>query len=179
MPACREWRHWCRLPALRWRHRGRQRCRRGMPGIGGFITCAGRTVPRTCRGPDGRLITAGLIADDRDWGNVRGPEIFDLQAFASLPRPFVVKAIDGTTIHAEDLVTGPADKRFSNITMALIMGNDIWIGTFAGDRVAYRSAPHSKITRHAPLNAPPGSQSGPARPELHQPLPALTKEMLQ
>jgi hypothetical protein len=41
--------------------------------------------------------------------------------------------------NAEDLVSGPANEHFSNSTMALQVGNDIWIGTFSGDRIGYRS----------------------------------------
>lgn len=37
------------------------------------------------------------------------------------------------------LATGPANRQFSNITMALIVGRELWIGTFVGDRIAYRS----------------------------------------
>jgi hypothetical protein len=36
-----------------------------------------------------------------------------------------------------DLARGPANPRFSNITMALPVGDELWIGTFAGERVAY------------------------------------------
>jgi hypothetical protein len=37
------------------------------------------------------------------------------------------------------LLKSPAIKTFSNITMALQVGDEIWIGTFAGDRIGYRS----------------------------------------
>jgi sugar lactone lactonase YvrE len=90
-------------------------------------------------GSDGRLITAGLIVDDPVCGSVGGPEEFDLENFAGCPRPFIVKAIDPQTMQGKDLVRSPAIEQFSNITMGLQVGNDIWIGTFAGDRIAYRS----------------------------------------
>jgi len=88
-------------------------------------------------GPDGRLLTAGLVADDPDCGNVRGPGTFDLDEYAACPRPFIVSAIDPRTMADEVLARGPANPRFSNITMALPVGNQLWIGTFAGDRIAY------------------------------------------
>ena len=90
-------------------------------------------------GEDGNLITAGLVADDPECGNVRGPEGFDLEGFASCPRPFIVKAIDPQSMEARDLARGPANAHFSNITMALPVGDELWIGTFAGDRVAWRA----------------------------------------
>jgi len=89
-------------------------------------------------GSDGSLITAGLVSDDSVCGNVRGPGDFDLEAFASCPRPFIVKAIDPQSMNGRDLARGPAIERFSNITMGLPVGGNIWIGTFAGDRIAYR-----------------------------------------
>jgi hypothetical protein len=86
---------------------------------------------------DGSLITAGLVADYAACGNARGPAEFDLVVFAACPRPFVVRAIDPQTMEGKDLARGPADARFSNITLALPVGEELWIGTFSGDRVAY------------------------------------------
>ena len=91
------------------------------------------------RSNDGTLITAGLVVDYSACSDVSGPEKFDLAEFASCPRPFVVRAIDPQTMLGKDIARGPANERFSNITMALPVGNELWIGTFAGDRVAYRS----------------------------------------
>jgi len=90
-------------------------------------------------GNDGQLITAGLVVDYAACGEVGGPEEFDLAEFASCPRPFIVRAIDPKTLAGENIARGPANERFSNITMALPAGNKLWIGTFAGDRIAYRS----------------------------------------
>jgi sugar lactone lactonase YvrE len=90
-------------------------------------------------GSDGRLVTAGMVIEDPACGNVGGPEEFDLAKFAGCPRPFIVKSIDPQTMEGKDLVRSPAIEHFSNITMALPVGNDIWIGTFAGNRIAYRT----------------------------------------
>ena len=90
-------------------------------------------------GNDGRLITAGLVIDDPVCGNLAGPEEFSLEAFASCPRPFIVRAIDPQTMEGANLVESAAIQQFSNITMGLQVGDDIWIGTFAADRIAYRS----------------------------------------
>jgi hypothetical protein len=88
---------------------------------------------------DGRLVTAGLLTNDPTCGNLESQEEFDLEKFASCARSFVARAIDPQTMQGEDLVTGPAIETFSNITMALQVADEIWIGTFAGDRIAYRS----------------------------------------
>lgn len=91
------------------------------------------------RADDGSLITAGLVIDHAACGAVSGPEAFDLAEFASCPRPFIVRAIDPKSMVGKDIARGPANARFSNITMALPAGGELWIGTFAGDRIAYRS----------------------------------------
>jgi len=88
-------------------------------------------------GPDGRLLTAGLDIADAACGNVKQSEEFSLEEFASCPRPFTVAAVDPVTMQVDVVATGPANPRFSNITMALPVGEELWIGTFAGDRVAY------------------------------------------
>ena len=90
-------------------------------------------------GSDGRLVTGGMIIDDPVCGNVADPEKFDMEKFASCPRPFVIRAIDPKTMAGTDLATSAAIEQFTNITMGLHVGDDIWIGTFAGDRIAYRS----------------------------------------
>lgn len=91
------------------------------------------------RGPDGRLITAGLLLDDPVCGRVEQSEEFDLEAFASCPRAFTVLSIDPQSMQGETLASGPANPQFSNITMALPVGGELWIGTFAGDRAGYLS----------------------------------------
>ena len=89
------------------------------------------------RGPDGRLLTAGLNVADEACGNVKQSEEFSLEEFASCPRPFTVVAVDPATMQVDVVATGPANPRFSNITMALPVEGELWIGTFAGDRIAY------------------------------------------
>ena len=90
-------------------------------------------------GSDGRLITAGLVIDDPVCGNLAGAEEFSLEEFATCPRPFIVRAIDPQTMEGKNLTESAAIEQFSNITMGLQVGDEIWIGTFAGDRIAYRS----------------------------------------
>ena len=95
-------------------------------------------VPDNLRfGPDGNLLTAGLMAVDKNCGDVRAAE-FDLAEFAACPRPFKVSSFDPDSM-AESVVTRqPARAAFSNITMAIVKNDELWIGTFAGDRVAVR-----------------------------------------
>lgn len=88
---------------------------------------------------DGSLITAGLNVLDPVCGDVPQSEEFDLAKFASCPRPFAVLTIDPQSMQSRTLASGPANKNFSNITMGLPVGGELWIGTFGGDRVAYRA----------------------------------------
>ena len=88
---------------------------------------------------DGILLTAGLNIFDPVCGNVPQSNEFDLEQFASCPRPFTVWAIDPRSMQGNILASGPADEHFSNITMALPVGGELWIGTFGGDRIGYRS----------------------------------------
>lgn len=90
-------------------------------------------------GADGKLITAGLNVRDTACGEVKRSLEFTLEEFAACPRPFTVLAVDPATMQTEVVATGPANPKFSNITMAVEVNGELWIGTFAGDRIAYRS----------------------------------------
>jgi len=87
----------------------------------------------------GQLITAGLNLDDPECGTIQRSETFDFPAFMACPRPFTIWSIEPKTMQGRAVAEGPANKNFSNITMGLPVGDELWVGTFAGDRVAYRS----------------------------------------
>lgn len=92
----------------------------------------------------GQLITAGMAVVDPVCGDAQMSLEFDLQKIASCPRPFTVLAIDPQTLQDSVIVKSPAHKSFSNITMALQVGAELWLGTFAGDRIAYRVMEQNK-----------------------------------
>ena len=87
-------------------------------------------------GNNGQLITAGLTIKDPVCGNLESTGEFDLAEFAICPRPFIVRSVDPQTMQGTDLAHSPAIKHFSNITMGLLVGDEMWIGTFTGDRIA-------------------------------------------
>ena len=89
-------------------------------------------------GSDGNLLTAGLAIVDPVCGDVSMSLEFDLGKFASCPRPFTVLAVDPQSMQDSVLASSPAQEYFSNVTMALEVGAELWIGTFSGDRIAYR-----------------------------------------
>jgi hypothetical protein len=91
------------------------------------------------RGSNGDLITAGMAIADPVCGDVPKTLEFDLEKLTSCPRPFTVLAVDPQSMQSKVLTNSPAHPRFSNVTMALEVGAELWIGTFAGDRIAYHA----------------------------------------
>ncbi len=83
---------------------------------------------------DGQLLTAGPRNDQHDCGEL-DPENISIEEFASCPRGFVAATFDPKTMQETKRVSGPANSDFSNATMALQVGDEVWIGTFAGDRI--------------------------------------------
>ncbi len=89
-------------------------------------------------GKNGKLITAGIDVVSPECGDISMSQEFDLKKLTSCSRPFTILEIDPQSMQDSILVNSPAQKHFSNITMALEVGTELWIGTFAGDRIAYR-----------------------------------------
>jgi sugar lactone lactonase YvrE len=83
---------------------------------------------------EGQLLTAGPSNDEHDCGEL-DLENIDLKKFASCPRGFVAAAFDPKSLAETMRVSGPANPDFSNATMALQVGEEIWIGSFSGDRI--------------------------------------------
>lgn len=84
---------------------------------------------------NGRLITAGTITDEPDCGGMPAPSEFDIEAYAQCPRGFMALSIDPETMEYTTIAQGSANAAFSNATMALEVGDEVWVGTFAGDRI--------------------------------------------
>ena len=88
------------------------------------------------RGPDGRLLTAGMANDVPECGGAPGPK-HDLSRLSTCPRGTIAAAIDARTFQHEVIVETPAVPAFSNATMVLPVGQQFWLGTFSGDRIAH------------------------------------------
>jgi SMP-30/Gluconolactonase/LRE-like region len=88
------------------------------------------------RGPDGRLLTAGMANDVPECGGAPGPK-HDLSRLATCPRGTIAVAIDARTFQHAVIVETPAVPGFSNATMVLPVGQQYWLGTFSGDRIAH------------------------------------------
>jgi hypothetical protein len=88
------------------------------------------------RAADGRLLTAGMKNDEPACGGTPGPQ-HDLAKLSTCPRGSIGVAIDPVTMKDTVIAETAATPAFSNATMVLTVGDQFWIGTFAGDRVAH------------------------------------------
>lgn len=86
-------------------------------------------------GPDGRLYTAGMANDVPECGGPPGAQ-HTIEILAACPRGTIAVAIDPATMQDTVVVQTPATPGFSNATMVLPLGNEAWIGSFAGNRIA-------------------------------------------
>jgi sugar lactone lactonase YvrE len=83
---------------------------------------------------DGRLITAGMIDNEPGCG---GPP--KTEAGIRCPRGYIAVTIDPKTMAVTELARGPATPSFTGTAIAMRMGDELWLGSFNADRLAYRS----------------------------------------
>lgn len=82
---------------------------------------------------DGRLIAAGMIDDEPACGGA--PKTF---AQVQCARGWMAATIDPATMKVTQLAGGPRYELFSGTATALPIGNDLWLGAFRADRLAWR-----------------------------------------
>jgi hypothetical protein len=80
-----------------------------------------------------RLITAGLIDDEPACGG--RPK--DEQGIRC-PMGYAVATIDPATRAVTEIARGSRTPSFTGTAMAAIVGNELWLGSFLADRLAYR-----------------------------------------
>ena len=85
---------------------------------------------------DNVLITAGLIDDEPECGG-RPKDEKGIQC----PMGYAVARIDPRTMEALEITRGPRTPSFTGTAMAAIVGNELWLGSFLADRIAYRPLP--------------------------------------
>ncbi len=83
---------------------------------------------------DGELLTAGTNSEEEGCAALTDENV-TLEEFASCPRGFIAARIDPDTMADINVVEAKANSSFSNATMALEVGAEMWIGTFSGDRI--------------------------------------------
>lgn len=85
---------------------------------------------------DGTLITAGVIDNEPSCG---GPP--KTEAGIRCPRGFVAVSINPKTMAVSEIARGPATPAFTGTAIAMRVGNELWLGSFFADRLAYRVLP--------------------------------------
>lgn len=83
---------------------------------------------------DNRLITAGMLDNEPACGGAPKDE-----AGIRCPRGYVVVTIDPKTMAVTEIARGPATPSFTGTAIAMQSGNELWLGSFNADRLAYRS----------------------------------------
>jgi len=83
---------------------------------------------------DNRLITAGMLDNEPACGGAPKTE-----EGIRCPRGYVVVTIDPKTMAVTELARGPATPSFTGTAIAMRAGNDLWLGSFFADRLAYRT----------------------------------------
>ena len=82
---------------------------------------------------DNRLITAGLVDDEPACGGRPKDE-----AGIRCPMGYAVATIDPKTMAVTEIARGPRTPSFTGTAMAAVVGNELWLGSFFADRLAYR-----------------------------------------
>jgi hypothetical protein len=100
-----------------------------------------RTAQLTEFGPDNirwtndnRLITAGMIDNEPACG---GPP--KTEAGIRCSRGYIAATIDPKTMAVAEVARGPATPAFTGTAIAMRVGDELWLGSFNADRLAYRS----------------------------------------
>jgi len=83
---------------------------------------------------DNQLITAGLIDNEAACGGAPKTE-----AGIRCPRGYVAVTIDPKTMAVTEIARGPATPAFTGTAIAMRVGNELWLGSFFADRLAYRA----------------------------------------
>lgn len=82
---------------------------------------------------DNRLITAGMLDDEPACG---GPPRDEKGIRCS--RGYVAVTIDPKTMSVTEIARGPATPAFTGTAIAMRAGDELWLGSFNADRLAYR-----------------------------------------
>jgi len=83
---------------------------------------------------DNRLITAGMLDNEPACGGAPKTE-----EGIRCPRGYVAVTIDPKTMAVTEIARGPATPSFTGTAIAMRAGNELWLGSFFADRIAYRS----------------------------------------
>ena len=91
--------------------------------------------PDNVRWVGDRLITAGVADPDDSCKAAPGSA-----EARKCPRGYVAVSINPKTMKVTEIARGPGIAEFGGATIAIPMGDDLWLGSYNADRLAYRSA---------------------------------------
>ena len=83
---------------------------------------------------DNKLITAGMLDNEPGCGGAPKTE-----EGIRCPRGYVAVTIDPKTMAVTEIARGPATPAFTGTAIAMRVGNELWLGSFNADRLAYRT----------------------------------------
>ena len=87
-----------------------------------------------------RLLLAGMVRDEPACGGLR--KIVDGVADGmTCHRGYAVAQLDPATRRFSLVAYGPPDPAFNGVSAAIILGNDLWLGSYQADRIAIRRLP--------------------------------------
>jgi hypothetical protein len=110
---------------------------RGQEGGPKDIVKAPGFMPDNIRYDGERFLAAGMISDEPACGGVR--QIVNGVADTMLcPRGYRVAELDPRKGSFHLLAEGKRSERFNGVSSAVILGRDIWLGSYQADRLAYR-----------------------------------------
>ena len=88
----------------------------------------------------GKLVAAGMRFDEPACGGLR--RVIDGEADKMLcHRGYVAAAIDPATGSVSTLAYGEPQPSFNGVSVAAIVGDTVWLGSYQADRLAYRKLP--------------------------------------
>lgn len=97
-------------------------------------------------GENARLLLAGMMYDEPSCGGRR--KIIDGVADGMrCPRGYVVAELDPQAMSLSVVDYGEPNPAFNGVSSAVIVGDEIWLGSYQADRLAYRPLPASRIAK--------------------------------
>lgn len=107
-----------------------------MPDNLSWVTPAGGGTPS--------LVTAGMVRDEPACGGLRKVVNGVAEGFGCA-RGYVIAALNPQSMTWTILDYGEPNSAFNGVSGAVFVGDEIWLSSFLGDRLAWRPAPNKRV----------------------------------
>lgn len=95
--------------------------------------------------PDAKLLLAGMMYDEPACGGRR--QVIDGVADGMrCPRGYMVASLNPETLHLNIVDYAEPNPTFNGVSSAVILDDEIWLGSYQADRVGYRLLPELRIS---------------------------------